>query len=239
VSTGVSDRHVARFPAVGAIVKPVNAQADAVLAFADGAVAIAFAVGFRFVALRAHDGALHFRLQAHFTGRDSLSQENGSAPANKNSWAGAAGALHPLDGQKRIICWIAAGGIPMAKTKQFTITVQNQPGTVAQIAKTLGTAKVNILALLATSQGTTGTVQLIAEDARRAKKALDAAGIAYQETPAEEVALPNKPGALAQCLDKLATKGVNLSSIHATASKGGRKAVVVYTAEAAAKTATA
>ena len=127
----------------------------------------------------------------------------------------------------------------MAKTKQFTITVQNQPGTVAQIAKTLGTAKVNILALLATSQGTTGTVQLIAEDARRAKKALDSAGIAYQETPAEEVALANKPGALAQCLDKLATKGVNLSSIHATASKGGRKAVVVYTAEAADKAATA
>lgn len=127
----------------------------------------------------------------------------------------------------------------MAKTKQFTITVQNQPGTVAQIAKTLGTAKVNILALLATSQGTTGTVQLIAEDARRAKKALDAAGIAYQETPAEEVALANKPGALAQCLDKLATKGVNLSSIHATASKGGRKAVVVYTAETTAKAAIA
>jgi hypothetical protein len=127
----------------------------------------------------------------------------------------------------------------MAKTKQFTITVQNQPGTVAQIAKTLGTAKVNILALLATSQGTTGTVQLIAEDARRAKKALEAAGVAYQETPAEEVALANKPGALAQCLDRLAAKGVNLSSIHATAAKGGRKAVVVYTAEATTKAATA
>jgi len=51
--------------------------------------------------------------------------------------------------------------------------------------------------------------------------------------------LPNKPGALAQCLAKLAAKGVNLDSIHATAAKGGKKAVIVYTAEAAAKTATA
>jgi hypothetical protein len=127
----------------------------------------------------------------------------------------------------------------MAKTKQFTITVQNQPGSVAQIAKTLGAAKVNILALLATSQGTSGTVQLVAEDARRAKKALDAARIAYQETSAEEVALANKPGALAECLNKLAAKGINLSSIHATAAKGGKKAVVVYTAEAAAKAVTA
>lgn len=127
----------------------------------------------------------------------------------------------------------------MAKIKQFTIPVQNQPGAVAEIARTLGNAKVNILALLATAQGTSGTVQLVAEDARRARKALDAASLAYEETTAEEYELPNKPGALAQCLDKLAARGINLNSIHATASKGGRKAVVVYTAEAQAKAATA
>ena len=127
----------------------------------------------------------------------------------------------------------------MAKTKQFTIAIDNQPGAVAHIARTLGEAKVNILSLLGTSQGTAGTIQLIAEDPRRAKKALDAARISYQETPAEAYDLPNKPGALAQSLDKLAGKGVNLSSIHATATKGGKKAVIVYTVEAAAKAATA
>ncbi len=127
----------------------------------------------------------------------------------------------------------------MAKTKQFTIAVDNQPGAVAAIARTLGDAKVNILSLLGTSQGTGGTVQLIVEDPRRAKKALDAARISYQETLAEQHELPNKAGSLAQCLNQLAAKGVNLSSIHATAAKGGKKAVVVYTAEAAAKAAIA
>jgi hypothetical protein len=127
----------------------------------------------------------------------------------------------------------------MAKTKQFTIAVQNQPGAVLEIARTLGNAKVNILALLGTAQGTSGMVQLVAEDARRAKKALDEAKLTYQETEAEQYELPNKPGALAQCLDKLAAKGVNLDMIYATAPKGGRKAVVVYTVEAAAKAATA
>jgi hypothetical protein len=127
----------------------------------------------------------------------------------------------------------------MSKTKQFTMTIDNQPGAVAAIARALGDAKVNILSLLGTAQGTAGSVQFIVDDARRAKKALDAARIAYQETPAEACDLPNKPGALAQCLAKLAAKGVNLNSIHATAAKGGKKAVIVYTAEAAAKTATA
>ena len=124
----------------------------------------------------------------------------------------------------------------MAKTKVFTITVQNQPGAVAAIAKALGSAKVNILALLGTAQGATGTVRLVAEDARRAKKALDEAKLAYEETVAEQYELANKPGALAQHLEKLAAKGVNVSSIHATAVKGGKKAVVVYAVAAPART---
>src|SRR5271169_697882 len=132
-----------------------------------------------------------------------------------------------------------AGGADMAKTKQFTIAVDNQPGAVAEIAKELGNAKVNILSLLGTVQGTAGTVQLVVDDARGAKKALDAARIAYAETPAEQYDLPNKPGALAHYLEKLAAKGVNLNSIHATATKGGKKAVVVYAVEAAARAATA
>jgi hypothetical protein len=123
----------------------------------------------------------------------------------------------------------------MAKTKQFTVSVENRPGAVAEIAKTLGNAKVNILALLATAQGTSGAVELVVEDPRRAKKALDEAGLTYRETTAEEFELQNKPGALAQRLDKLAAKGVNLNSICATASKGGKKAVLVYTVEAEAK----
>ena len=123
----------------------------------------------------------------------------------------------------------------MAKTKQFTIAVQNRPGAIAEIARTLGDAKVNILALSGTAQGTSGTVQLVVEDSRRAKKALDEAKFRYQETTAEEYELPNKPGALAQYLDKLAAKGVNLNSIYATAAKGGKKAVVVYAVEAEAK----
>lgn len=127
----------------------------------------------------------------------------------------------------------------MAKTKQFTIAIDNHPGAVAAITRILGDAKVNILSLLGTAQGAAGSVQLIVEDARRAKKALDAARMSYQETPAESYDLSNKPGALAQCLDKLAAKGINMNSIHATVAKGGKKAVVVYTAEAAAKVAAA
>jgi hypothetical protein len=127
----------------------------------------------------------------------------------------------------------------MAKMKLFTVAIENRPGAVAEIAKTLGSAKVNILALLGTAEGTSGTVQLVVEDARRAKKALDEAKLAYQETITEEYELTNKPGALAQMLDKLANRGINLNSIYATAPKGGKRAVVICTVEAATKAAAA
>src|SRR5437762_12007611 len=104
----------------------------------------------------------------------------------------------------------------MAKTKQFTISVDNQPGAVARIAKTLGDSKVNILALLGTAQGTAGTIQLVAEDAKKAKKALDAAGIGNKETPLCHKQWAKRPGKETQYENRLPTKEVNNNSIHAT-----------------------
>ncbi|MGA8222586.1 MAG: hypothetical protein WB780_13110 [Candidatus Acidiferrales bacterium] len=128
----------------------------------------------------------------------------------------------------------------MAKTKQYSISVDNKPGAVAEIVRTLGNAKVNILALAAWAEGPAGTVQVITEDSRRAKKALDDARISYQEQAIDQVQIANKAGALAKTLDQLAGKGVNLNMIYATTTKGGKKAVAVYSvAAAAAKSATA
>jgi hypothetical protein len=120
----------------------------------------------------------------------------------------------------------------MSRTKQFRISVQNQPGAVAAIARALGNAKINILALLGTAQGASGTVQLVVEDSGRAKKALDEAKITYEETTAEQEELPNKPGALAEYLEKLAEKGVSLNPIYATGHQGGKTVTVVYGVEA-------
>lgn len=120
----------------------------------------------------------------------------------------------------------------MSRTKQFRIAVSNRPGAVAEIARTLGNAKINILALLGTAQGTSGTVQFVVEDSARAKRALDENKISYEELPAEQFELPNKAGALAEYLEKLAAKSISLNSIYATAHKDGKSVTVVYSVEA-------
>jgi hypothetical protein len=117
----------------------------------------------------------------------------------------------------------------MAKAKQLTISCENRPGTLAHIAKTLGDAKVNILAFLTTTSGTEGSVQVVVDNANKAKKALEGARLSYKEVDVLHVELPNLPGALGSFAGKLAAKEINVTSGFATSSKGAKKASVVLT----------
>jgi hypothetical protein len=115
----------------------------------------------------------------------------------------------------------------MAKAKQLTISVENRPGTLAHIARTLGDAKVNILAFLTTTSGTEGSVQAVVDNANKAKKALEAAGLSYNEADVLHVELPNLPGALGSFAGKLAAKEINITSGYATTAKGTKKAGMI------------
>ena len=117
----------------------------------------------------------------------------------------------------------------MAKARQFNISVGNKPGTVAEAIRALAAAKVNVTSVLGWNPS--GSLQLVLDNPKAAKKALDGAGIGHTESSAEVVKLPNKPGALLRYLDKLARKGTNLRTICATANKKGTNATVVWTPE--------
>ena len=94
----------------------------------------------------------------------------------------------------------------MPKAKQLTVTCENRPGTLADIAKALGDSKVNILSCLATTSGTEGSVRLVVDNVNKAKKALDGAGLSYTEADVLQVELPNTPGTLGKFAGKLAEK---------------------------------
>jgi len=115
----------------------------------------------------------------------------------------------------------------MAKLKQLTITLANRPGALAQMARVLADAKVNLLALLGNTTGSQGSAQVVVDDIRKAKKALEQALLLYSEGTVEEFELANKPGALADLTEKLAKKGINIDSAYASMPKGAKKAVIV------------
>ena len=115
----------------------------------------------------------------------------------------------------------------MAKLKQLTISLAIRPGALAQMASVLADAKVNILALLGNTTGPQGSAQVVVDDIRKAKKALEQALLLYSEGTVEEFELANKPGALADLTEKLAKKGINIDSAYASMPKGAKKAVIV------------
>ena len=123
----------------------------------------------------------------------------------------------------------------IAKVKQLTVALENRPGRLAHVAKVLADAKVNILAVLGSTAGAQGSVQVVVDNVNKGKKALGAAGLSYSEGTLEQFELANKPGALAELSGKLAKKGLNVDCAYATVHKSAKKAVVVLGTSKAAE----
>ena len=67
----------------------------------------------------------------------------------------------------------------MRKVKQLTVSLENQPGRLAALAKVLADAKVNIEAVLGSTAGAQGSAQLVVDNVAKAKKALSAVQFIY------------------------------------------------------------
>jgi len=115
----------------------------------------------------------------------------------------------------------------MPKVKQFSVSHENRPGMLAEIAKALGDEKVNILSCLTTTSGTEGTTHLLVDNVNKAKKALAGAQLSYTEADVLHVELPNKPGALGKFATKLADNNININLGYATGGKSSKKTTVV------------
>jgi len=60
----------------------------------------------------------------------------------------------------------------MPKAKEFSVSHENRPGMLAEIAKALGDAKVNILSCLTTTSGEEGTHHVLVDIVRRGRAAV-------------------------------------------------------------------
>ena len=121
----------------------------------------------------------------------------------------------------------------MPRATQLTINLKSKTGVLAQLARTLADARVNIVSLSAESAAGRGKIRVIVNDAVTAKRALRRGKYRFSEEPAFVVRLRNKPGSLARVAGKLAKARVNIKSAYATTA--GRGAAVVITVGSVAK----
>lgn len=101
---------------------------------------------------------------------------------------------------------------------QFSIFLDNRPGTLARVCQALARADINILALSISDTVDHAIVRLVPHDAKKTAKILQELNASAQERDVILLDMPNVPGTLAKIAEKLAAAGINIEYTYCTAS---------------------
>lgn len=124
--------------------------------------------------------------------------------------------------------------------KDLTVSLEDRPGTLADLGEALGNAGVNIEGICGIGVEGRGIIHVLVEDAAAARKALEGAGIKVEgeaDPMVREIAgSADKPGELGRMARAIANAGVNIQAMYiATHDRG----VIVTTDNAKAAKAVA
>jgi hypothetical protein len=115
--------------------------------------------------------------------------------------------------------------------KQLTVFLENSPGRLARLTRALGDAGVNMRALMVADTAEFGVVRIICDRPGVAKSALEDAGFSVSVTDVIAVAVPDRPGGLADVLEVLGAEDLNVEYAYCFVEPGGSGAVDVFRVE--------
>ena len=98
----------------------------------------------------------------------------------------------------------------MPTTREFSIRMQDQPGTLGEICGVLANRGVNILAFQSFPFEGKSMVRFVVDNPTTAKSILDGQKSPYTETEVAQVKFPNRPGELARAASQLGEAGINI-----------------------------
>jgi len=112
--------------------------------------------------------------------------------------------------------------------KQISIFLENRPGQLAGICRALAQAKINIATLSLADTADFGIVRMIVDDHVKGVEVLTAAGYAVRETDVVMVTVQDRPGGMAELMEKFDRADVDIEYSYAYALGQGEKAVLVF-----------
>ncbi len=112
------------------------------------------------------------------------------------------------------------------KHKLLEITAEDERGQGARIFMALKEAKVNVEATCIWPSNSQAFFWIVPDDFVAARKALRKAGYKNRTIPAVRVEMSNKPGAMAEVLEKIAAAGIDATVAFLTTSV--KKNAVAY-----------
>ena len=100
----------------------------------------------------------------------------------------------------------------MPIAKEFTIRLEDRPGTLGKLCQALAEQDVNILAYQQfPHEKGRGSVRLVVDNPDKAKAVLDRQRTEYAETEVAQVKLAHRPGELGRAASRLGDAGININ----------------------------
>jgi hypothetical protein len=114
------------------------------------------------------------------------------------------------------------------KIQQLSLFLENKPGHLNVICRTLADAKINIVTLSLADTQQFGIVRLIVKEWERAKNILEKAGYVVNVREVVAVSVADRPGGMAELLDVIGKSGVNIEYMYAFTTHHGKDAILVF-----------
>jgi hypothetical protein len=100
----------------------------------------------------------------------------------------------------------------MPTAREFTISLEDRPGTLGKLCQALTAENLNILAYQQVSpEKGKGSVRLVVDNPVKAKATLERLRSDYKETEVAQVKLAHRPGELGRAALQLGEAGININ----------------------------
>lgn len=117
------------------------------------------------------------------------------------------------------------------KVKQISVFLENKSGRLAAVTRTLADANINIRALSIADTSDFGILRLIVDKPDLAFRVLHDNSFTVSTTEVIAVEMPDQPGGLADVLQILDTKAINLEYLYAFVGQANHKALNIFRVE--------
>lgn len=111
---------------------------------------------------------------------------------------------------------------------QISVFLENRVGQLAQVCKVLADNDVSLVTLSLAETADFGIARLVVDDTAKAEDVLRRNKYIVKATPVVAVAVPDRPGGMAEVVSTLSAKGCDIEYSYAFALRHGEKAVLVF-----------
>ncbi|MBL8879990.1 MAG: ACT domain-containing protein [Phycisphaerales bacterium] len=111
---------------------------------------------------------------------------------------------------------------------QLSVFLVNKPGVLSQICQRLADDKINIIGMTVQDSTEHGVLRLVCEEGKKAKSSLARLNLPLSETDVLLAVLPNRPGSLADVVERLAGHHINVNYAYCTTGSAGGKTYGVF-----------